>query len=128
MIDIKQLQAEHKEWEEKNFGKQPPTTGFMGMVEEIGELAHAMLKSQQKIRMNENHSAKIIDAVGDIFVYMMGFCNASDLDLETVIMNVWSKVKLRNWKINPETGIIDDKTRYQREYECIFETEGDPEC
>ena len=44
-----------------------------GVIEEIGELAHANLKSKQNIRGTpEEHEAKAKDAIGDITVYLWG--------------------------------------------------------
>jgi hypothetical protein len=44
-----------------------------GIVEELGELAHANLKSKQNIRGSQvEHEAAAKDAVGDIVVYLWG--------------------------------------------------------
>src|SRR4051812_30609457 len=49
---------------------------FKGMVEELGELAHADLKMEQGIRGNvEEHQLAAKDAVGDLLVYMADYCN-----------------------------------------------------
>ena len=78
---FKQLQEEHKVWAEKNFGKQDVEDYCLGMIEEVGELAHAVLKRKQGIRCTEDHDAMIRDAVGDISIYLVGFCNCENRNL-----------------------------------------------
>lgn len=104
MISLKQLQEQHKDWEEKNFGKVSREDSFLGIAEEVGELAHALLKSKQGIRTNENHDLTIKDAVGDIFIYLVSFCNKMDYDLEKIIDVVWEEVSRRDWNKNPING------------------------
>lgn len=106
MIDIRKMQQENERWARENFTdtyhlKHNPV---LGICEEAGELCHAFLKSEQGIRINENHSEDMVDAIGDIFVYMMDFCNRNKIDLESTMQIVWDKVKQRNWKENKETG------------------------
>ena len=79
---FKQLQEQHKEWAFANFGEQETEDYALGMIEEVGELAHAVLKRKQGIRNNENHDDNIKDAIGDIVIYLIGFCNSEDIDLQ----------------------------------------------
>ena len=101
---IREIQAQHKLWSLKNFGTVPPKDMLLGIVEEVGELAHAHLKESQNIRMNEDHKQKQIDAVGDIAIYLIGYCNSRDLDLQSIIVDVWNDVKQRDWRKYPENG------------------------
>jgi len=106
---ITQIQAEHARWLEHNFPDQTPLDGFLGMVEEVGELSHALLKYKQGIRghaageMN-HYSEAVEDAMGDLFIFMCSFCNSNHLDLETIIMKTWEKVQQRDWQFDPERG------------------------
>lgn len=70
MIDFKELQEQLWQWQLRNFGPENPFWLATGVVEEVGELAHCLLKRHQKIRggMFDNR-AQIEDAVGDIMVY-----------------------------------------------------------
>jgi NTP pyrophosphatase (non-canonical NTP hydrolase) len=104
MIRLNKIQKEHREWQFKNFGKVPIEESFMGMVEELGELSHAILKERQGIRVNENHEENAIDAIGDIIIYIISLCNSKDWDLETIIETTWDSVKERDWIKYPETG------------------------
>jgi hypothetical protein len=62
------------EWSQRNFGdKQNP---YLGLVEELGELSHCLLKRQQEIRGYENPSyflREYIDALGDMCIYAANY-------------------------------------------------------
>lgn len=76
MLDYKQLVAERNQWVKTNFPDQEPgTDSVFGVMEEVGELAHAHLKQKQGIRMNEDHDAKAKDAIGDVIIYLLGVMN-----------------------------------------------------
>lgn len=98
MLSIKEMQEEQCIWAHKNFPNNNRIHQLLGIVEEVGELSHAHLKMDQGIRGNntEHYNAKI-DALGDIFVYMMGYANKNDIDLEDAIVKTWNKVKQRDW-------------------------------
>lgn len=106
MIDLKLLQKELKTWEEYNFGKQDPFKNLAGMTEELGELAHAMLKSSQGIREGVSGDAKelIADAFADIVTYGINLLSKYDIDAESTLDQVIGEVLKRDWKKNPETG------------------------
>ena len=93
------------DWRKKNFPDTDSTEQFMGMVEEMGELSHAILKRKQGIRTNEDHDAAIVDAIGDIFIYMVNFCDLEGIDVVNAVHEAWFEVEQREWRKNPETGI-----------------------
>lgn len=99
---LSDLQREHKEWAERNFG---PThtlhNSVLGVAEEVGELAHAVLKRDQQIRPS-NYEEDIIDACADIVIFLLGVANHEGFDLESSIIRTWEKVRLRDW--NAERG------------------------
>lgn len=99
MIDLKLIQEEQETWALKNFGQQESYTQLLGINEEAGELNHAHLKGLQGIR----HPSKDIkamkkDAIGDLVIYLAGYCNLEDLSLEQCIQDVWNEVKKRDWR------------------------------
>jgi len=104
MGEIRRLQLEHKAWMHYNFPDQDPIDGLLGMVEEIGELAHAVLKHKQNIRSIDVTTFREMqeDAVADTFIFMMSYCNSNDIDLEDCILKTWAKVQQRDWQVNPE--------------------------
>lgn len=101
---LTEVQREHKDWHKHNFGHVPSWMPMLGMMEELGELAHALLKQEQKIRTNEDHDENIKDAIGDLLIFTIGLANTLGLDLRSVLAETWVKVRKRDWKKNPETG------------------------
>lgn len=104
-MDLTVLQTEAREWQKKNFGlDRPAHWPLIGVVEELGELAHAHLKREQGIRLNEDHIAKAKDAVGDIVVFLADYCTAMDFDFGQVVSDVWTEVKERDYTNERKTG------------------------
>lgn len=106
-MKLQQLQAEQKDWSAKNF---PDNEGksyrmLLGVVEEVGELMHAHLKKEQGIRVNEDHDAKIADAIGDVVIYLAGYCNQEGFDLAACVTAAWEEVLRRNWQKNKIDGV-----------------------
>lgn len=74
-MDLNEIQHKFKKWSFDNFGEQvSKQTGqtlgsllpLLGIGEEVGELDAAI---------EENNEAEIRDALGDIMIYLMDFCN-----------------------------------------------------
>lgn len=107
------LQHQHAAWEAVNFpmSEQNSMHSLVGVVEEIGELAHALLKKDQHIRGSaEEHDAAAKDAIGDIFIYMAGLCNKNGWNMEGCIRRAWIEVGNRDWTKNKVDGgtLTDD--------------------
>lgn len=80
---------------------------LLGIGEEVGELMHSHLKNEQNIRgSSAQHRAGKIDAIGDILVYLAGYCIAEDLDLGECVKRAWNEVRERDWNKNRETGAV----------------------
>lgn len=100
---MNELQRELFEWFINNFTKDKDNNNIpipklinqqvVGMIEEIGELAHSILKKEQGIRKNENHLEMISDAIGDIIIYSSNLCSLLAIKLDDAIKNVSSKGK-----------------------------------
>lgn len=115
-FDLKKFQQEHAAWVKKNFPDQAKAQNrhqsFLGVVEEVGELAHAMLKYEQRIREYEELTVPtdvafrvaLMDGVGDLVVFLAGVCDTYGLDLEQCIELTWIKVKSRDWTKDPQKG------------------------
>ena len=102
------LQVEHKEWLNHNFPRQQGHDALLGLTEELGELAHAHLKSQQAIRGTlEEHRLAAADAIGDIVIYLISYCNTNGFDLSKCIRDAWSEVKERDWINYPKNGVSE---------------------
>ena len=97
------LQLENAEWAEKNFGKDRPSYGpLLGAVEELGELAHAHLKSAQGIRSHEDHDTNAKDAVGDVIIYLADYCTLRGWSLQQIVEDTWEAVSRRDWTKDPD--------------------------
>ncbi len=110
MLTFKQLQEENCEWVKRNFNVQRPNREdgwkpVFGVMEEVGELSHSLLKQSQGIRgSTEEHEANAQDAIGDITVFLADVCSAYGWDYQEIVENVWNTVKQRNWNNNKTNG------------------------
>ncbi len=96
-MNLLRLQNEVFVWTNHNFPNQQKWHPVLGLSEEVGELCHSYLKREQGIRVEEVHRDKIVDAVGDIVIFLCNFCNWEGIDLEKTVQKVWSEVKQRDW-------------------------------
>jgi NTP pyrophosphatase (non-canonical NTP hydrolase) len=105
-FSLKDYQERHDKWQKHNFGGKHGSgyRPLLGVVEEVGELAHAHLKAEQGIRNNENHEANKKDAVADIIIYLSDYCTGQGIDLEKTLKETWDQVLKRDWKTNPNTA------------------------
>lgn len=104
-ITLRQLQDEQKTWVAHNFGARPVLQPFIGMVEELGELAHAILKLWQGIRGSpEELEAEAKDALADLIVFACDYATSRGWDLETLLGDTWAEVKQRDFKKYPRNG------------------------
>jgi NTP pyrophosphatase (non-canonical NTP hydrolase) len=75
------------------------------VAEEMGELAHAVLKQSQGIRgTREDHDADMRDAIGDIVIYLAGLCSAKGWDLDKIVETTAYEVMRRDWVTDPLRG------------------------
>ncbi len=102
---MKTIQKEHRIWDEANFGVQDLEVYELGMIEEVGELAHAVLKRKQGIRNSEDHDANIKDAVADIGIYLIGYCTEVGLDFYDLSVECEPKIGSRVQDIS--NNIVD---------------------
>lgn len=100
------LQVDQKKWAEYNFGVSSDfTESFLGVTEELGELAHALLKQKQGIRGTyEEHEANGKDALVDMMVFMFQLANRKGWDLGETMAVVWGEVRKRDWRKFPRNG------------------------
>lgn len=104
-FSLREFQREVAEWSTKNFGDGPYWHKMLGVVEEVGELAHAFLKLEQGIRGSEGkHIEDAQDAIGDIFVYMADLCSRRGWDMTDLVQTTWLRVSKRDWKKHPTSG------------------------
>lgn len=105
-MDLRTFQDEHRVWLNHNFPNQQEHDALLGLTEEVGELAHAHLKAQQRIRGTlQEHRADAVDAIGDIMIYLASYCNTNGYQLAGCLESAWSEVKNRDWIVYPENGV-----------------------
>lgn len=107
VLSLPRFQYEVVEWADRNFGSVPRHLPLLGMVEEIGELAHVVLKSSQGIRGmddDQKRRAAEMDAIGDLVVFLANFCAKSGYSLEQCIEAAWAEVKQRDWTRDKQHG------------------------
>lgn len=114
MLTFKMLQEQQAKWKKKNFPNSLPYQSLLGLLEELGELSHAHLKSEQGIRTDENHQAMKEDAVADIAIYLAGYCTDNGIDLEKCVKQTWSQVKKRNWNKPEQKKQVSDQYKIKR--------------
>ncbi|KKN53802.1 hypothetical protein LCGC14_0598950 [marine sediment metagenome] len=97
-------QKELKKWQLANFGDSNSSDMTLGMAEEVGELAHWILKRKQGIREGANggdFKDEISDAFADVVIYGIQLLSDEGLDAEEAFTKTVAKVLNRNWKENP---------------------------
>jgi NTP pyrophosphatase (non-canonical NTP hydrolase) len=63
---------------------------------------------EQNIRGDTaTHQAAKEDALGDMFVYMMGYANKNGIDLQDAFEKTWDSVKCRDWVKFPKDGLTE---------------------
>ena len=103
---LRLLQVEHKRWLDHNFPGQTREQIMLGMTEELGELAHHLLKREQGIRGGDvDHDAEIRDACADLVIFMMGLADLEGFILMDAILEAWDTVKRRDWVKYPKNGV-----------------------
>jgi len=105
MINLVKLQSEVLKWREKNFPESGVDDQFLGLVEELGELAHTRLKIRQSIR--GANTAEEQDAIGDIMIYLLNYCSERGYILEEIISETWLTVSKRDWIKFPKNGLTE---------------------
>jgi len=95
---LQELQADHKAWADRNFPNREPLMPVLGVVEEVGELCHALLKGWQGIRgTKEQHEAGAKDAVGDIVIFLLDVCSQRGWSFAEIVAETWAEVRKRDW-------------------------------
>lgn len=79
------LQREVGEWSQKNFGDQLPHRPLLGIIEELCEFGESMTDQQR---------VDVIDAIGDITIYMADYCHRRGWSMA----EIWAK----RWVVSPK--------------------------
>jgi NTP pyrophosphatase (non-canonical NTP hydrolase) len=116
---ISEIQKLVGEWADRNFPSDENHGRMycaLGVAEESGELAHAVLKREQGIRGTaEKHDDDAKDAIGDISIYLMHFCCKAGWDFESIVRETAENVLKRDWVTDPDMGVCATKAVKDRE-------------
>ena len=102
---LRNIQREARMWTDHNFPGTDANRKYLGVVEEVGEWAHARLKRMDGIRGTpEEHIAAEKDAMGDIIIFMLGYADYTGWDLHSILEHTWAHVRQRDFQEYPKTG------------------------
>jgi len=105
LTGLRELQKETQEWRDRNFPGEDAAHQALGVCEEAGEIAHAVLKMDQGIRGDkEKHLLDLEDGIGDLIIFAMGLATNYNLNIDECLQETWNRVKERDWKRNPVDG------------------------
>ena len=96
-MQVKQLQEKIVQWvtlwdEKRNVAPTQEHT-IMHLVEEVGELSAQYVNLEQ--RQDKYEPAEIENAIGDILIQLFKLAHLRNLDVETIITNIFEKEKFR---------------------------------
>lgn len=105
-MNLTETQKNLNSWLEHNFPETTSDQQLKGVMEELGELCHADLKTAQGIRgyTQEKAQDEIMDAVGDIVIYLINYCNTRNISFRDSVGMAYSTVMKRDWIKDPTGG------------------------
>jgi len=111
-IELENYRKELRSWQLKNFPKDSnaPEWMMVGAIEELGEIARAMLKFHQQIReFKDPEVAKraISDGYADLNVYLLQVMSIYGIDPEEAMSQTFNHVLSRDWTKNTVNGEVD---------------------
>ncbi len=111
---LNELQGRLFEWQQKNFKKEDTGIEWMalGAAEEVGEVAHVILKAKQKIRqhqagLDETALDALADGVADTVIYLMQLCSHAGIDFGKTLFATAEEVMKRDWKNKRTDGVSE---------------------
>ncbi|MDF1514925.1 MAG: MazG nucleotide pyrophosphohydrolase domain-containing protein [Anaerolineae bacterium] len=86
MINLQELQRKiYQNKVNRNFNVTDVGKEIVLMVEELGELANAYKRSDQKPAPDISEKVDMVDAIGDLMIYCLGLCEMLEVDSEDVL-------------------------------------------
>ncbi len=88
-------------WDARQFRNDEGREFWWNLVPHARKLAHHDLKSSQGIRgTQEEHDREIMTTLSAILAHAEFICRYLERDFLTILNDVWSKVRLRDWTKN----------------------------
>jgi NTP pyrophosphatase (non-canonical NTP hydrolase) len=112
-IEVSFLQARLAAWQQRNFGVQEVWQMALGVAEETGELARAVLKHYQKIRGYDDPKKflqKAADAIADTAIYSINLSTILRLDYGTLLYQTAEAVMKRDWvadRVDADKAVVE---------------------
>ena len=98
--DLNKLTSAIKLWSiDRNLHTQDPTKQALKSLEELGEMAKALLKNDQD---------ELIDAVGDTYVTLVILCQQLGIELSVCVNTAYGEIKDRKGKLVDGTFIKEE--------------------
>ena len=90
-------------WLIYNFSDETRVTATLGLCEEVGEVARAVLKQEQAIRGTwEEWDDEIKKELGDVYLKLIQVAMVCGFDLDEVIAQRWEVLRQRDWVRDPK--------------------------
>ena len=112
--ELEKLQEKLASWQNENFNPDDcrPEWMVVGALEELGEAAHILLKSRQRIRKYQNGFDDVAredlkDAISDTIVFLMQLSTKTNISLGEALFDTAKKVLNRKWVVNTGVEIND---------------------
>lgn len=109
---LTKLQRQLKEWQERNFDDDctGPEWMALGATEELGEVAHIIVKAKQRIRqhqagLDDKSLNELADGVADTVIYLMQLCSHLGIDFGKTLFYTAGTVMQRDWRRNKTDGV-----------------------
>lgn len=90
-------------WLAYNFSNETRVTAALGLCEEVGEVARAVLKQEQGIRGTwEEWDEEIKKELSDVYVKLIHVAMICGFDLDEAVAQRWEVLRQRDWVNNPK--------------------------
>ena len=103
---LREVQNQHRHWVDHNFPNGDREQALLKLIEETGELAHAIYDMKTGTRDSHPKAFGLAaDAIGDIFISLVGAASVLGIDFQDALKTEWDKVIYRDWQRCPVDGV-----------------------
>lgn len=83
---------------ERGFKGQSLSRTFLGLVEEVGELAE-VIKNLEKSNRDKGKKYDLSGEIADVMIYILDIASECKIDIAEALEKKESENRLRNWKV-----------------------------
>ena len=107
MKSLDQIQAEHKIWQDYNFGEDfdISTVLFINMVKEIDKLTYFHSTSNDRIEIKRT--------IGNSLMFLLSYCNTNGYDIHGIVNDTWETIKKVNLRKKDGNTTDNDSTQVE---------------